>query len=145
MAIDIRDWTVGQSPLATILYVNSGRRPAKLLLARFDSRDFEVFPKDLPYRQHRTDVHGTGLILPNGSMSNTQTFARLTQDRLNDLGLRTHCFFIYASIDYEDPLTRTKHWTHGCWQYLPGFNNLSSGFVNCAAYNDVDQEQQEQK
>jgi hypothetical protein len=144
MSLEVTGWTVNQRPVATVFYVNSGRRPAKVLLAGFDSGDFVVFPEAPPYRVHRTDVRGTGLILPNGNMSNTQTFASLTQNRLDDLALRTPTFFIYASIDYEDPLTHTKHWTHGCWQYLPGFRNLAGGFVNCAVYNDVDEEKQQQ-
>jgi hypothetical protein len=58
---------------------------------------------------------------------------------MNFLANREKILFVYATIQYEDVLTRRPHWTHGCWQYLHGFQNAGSGFVNCDTYNEVDQ------
>ncbi len=137
----IQDWTVGRAPVAHVAFVNSGRRPAKITDAWFDAGDFKVFPRNPFHGRDYPAIHNVnsvGLILPNANLTNTRVLDRLTQARLDELAARQHTFFIYASIEYEDVLTHAKHWTHACWQYLPGFQNDKSGFVNCATYNDID-------
>jgi len=69
--------------------------------------------------------------------SNSQPFQKLTDDRISELTKKGGHFFIYASIRYEDVLTRAGHWTHGCWEYLPGFHNITNGFVNCSTFNET--------
>jgi hypothetical protein len=139
MSIAIQDWEIGKNPKAVVVFTNSGRRPAKATLVQFDKGNFKIFPQNPPYHKYSTDVMSLALILPNSFATNTQPLDPLTQERMNALGSRESSFFVYANIEYEDVLTQTKHWTHGCWQYLPGFQNISNGFVNCASYNDVDQ------
>jgi hypothetical protein len=133
----IQDWTVGKNANATAVFTNGGRRPAKATRVQFDSSEYVVLPDSPRYRRN---IKNPTLILPNGSFANTQPLGVLTQPQLGDLGLRHHTFFIYASVDYEDVLTHSVHWTHGCWQYLPGVQNTASRFVRCPAYNDIDEE-----
>jgi hypothetical protein len=140
IAFRIQDWTIGRNASATAIVTNSGRRPAKLTRVQFDSNEYVVFPDNPRYRRSSRDIRGSALILPNGSVANTQRLRVVTQPELDDLGLRRHTFFIYASVDYEDVLTRSVHWTHGCWQYLPGLHNTANRFVKCSTYNDVDEE-----
>jgi hypothetical protein len=139
MNIAILDWEIGKNPKAVVEFTNSGRRPARATLVEFDKGDFKVFPQNPPYHKYSTDVKSVVLILPNSFATNSQPLDPLTQERMNALGSRQITLFVYANIEYEDILTQTEHWTHGCWQFLPGFQNTSGGFVNCATYNDVDQ------
>jgi hypothetical protein len=122
---------------AIVYFVNSGRRPAKVIFPKFGQHDYKIFPEIPPYAPRATDIKGSGIILPNGMMSNSQPFEKLTDNRIGGLSKKGEHFFVYASIRYEDVLTHTQHWTHGCWEYLPGFHNLSNGFVNCTTYNDT--------
>jgi len=133
----IQDWTAGRNASAAAIFTNGGRRPAKITRLQFDSNEYAVFP-DTP--RYRRNVRNSNLILPNGSLTNTQQLGVVTQRELDDLGLRHHSFFVYASVDYEDVLTHSVHWTHSCWQYLPGLQNAASRFVKCSVYNDVDEE-----
>jgi hypothetical protein len=133
----IQDWAIGRSASATAIFTNSGRRPAKITRIELDSNEYVVFPDNPRYRRN---IKNSTLILPSGSLTNTQPLGVITQPKLDDLGLRRHTFFIYASVDYEDLLTRSVHWTHSCWQYVPGVQNTASRFVKCSTYNDVDEE-----
>ena len=141
----VRDWEPNKSPSTSGYFINSGRRPAKVTLVAFDHHDYRVFPKDPLYHRYATDVKSVALIVPGGNVSNTQPLERLDDARIHELELRRQTLFIYATIEYEDVLTNVKHWTHACWQYLPNFRNDTSGFVNCAVYNEVDPEKQEAK
>lgn len=138
LSIAIQNWEVGKNGEAVVYFTNSGRRPAKLIATRFDTGNYQTLPLDPPYRQNQTDVKGQGLILPNTSLTNSAPLGTVTSGRLAELGKRQVTFFLFASVEYEDVLTRKQHWTHGCWQYLPGFQNVASGFVNCSTYNDID-------
>ena len=133
----IQDWTVGRNASATAILTNSGRRPAKITRVQLDTNQFVVFPDNPRYRR---DIRNSTLIFPSGSLTNTQPLGVITQPKLDDLGLRRHTFFIYASVDYEDVLTKSVHRTHSCWQYVPGVQNTASRFVKCSTYNDVDEE-----
>jgi len=133
----IQDWTIGRNPSATATFTNGGRRPAKITRVQFDSSEYAVLPDSPRYRRN---IKNPTLILPNGSLTNTQPLGVVTQPALDDLGLRHHTFFIYASVDYEDVLTHSVHWTHGCWQYVPGVQNTASRFGRCPTYNEVDEE-----
>jgi hypothetical protein len=133
----IQDWTIGRNASATATFTNGGRRPAKVTRVQFDSSPYAVLP-DTP--RYRRNIRNPTLILPNGSLTNTQSLGVVTQSELDDLGLKHHTFFIYAGVDYEDVLTHSVHWTHGCWQYLPGAQNTANRFVRCPTYNDVDEE-----
>ena len=143
VSIAIQDWQEGRSATSTVTFTNGGRRPAKLLAARFGNHEYVVLPgsPEYPARQP-TDVHSVVLIIPNGTASSAQPLGQVTHDRLDRLGQRHVKFFIYASVDYEDVGTHAKHWTHGCVQYLPGFSNQANGFVSCESYNDVDADSQ---
>ena len=133
----VQDWTIGRNANATMNFTNSGRRPAKVTRVQFDSNQYVGFPNTPKYRRN---IRNSSLVLPSGSFTNTQPLGVVTQPELDDLNLRHHTFFIYASVDYEDVLTHAVHWTHGCWQYLPGVQNTASRFVKCSTYNDVDEE-----
>lgn len=133
----IQDWTIGKSASAIANVTNNGRRPAKVTRVQFDSNQYAVFPDSPRYRRN---IRNSTLILPNGSLTNTQPLGVVTQSELDDFGLRRHTFFIYASVDYEDVLTHAAHWTRGCVQYFPGAQSTTSKFVKCSTYNDVDEE-----
>jgi hypothetical protein len=140
IVFNVADWVPDKTPVATVYFVNSGRRPAQIIETELDSGDFESLPNPPIYTALPNDVRGSGLILPNSNANNTKTFEKLTTSRLEQLGSRKKAFFIYASIDYKDVKTGQKHWTHGCIRYLPGFTNAMNGFVNCTEYNQSDEE-----
>lgn len=73
----IQDWEVNKFPSATVFFINSGRRPAKVTLVQFDKRDYEVFPNTPSYSRNSTDVKSVALILPNGTLTNTQPIGQL--------------------------------------------------------------------
>lgn len=137
----IRDWTTGRNASAVVTFTNSGRRPAKVTRARFDNHEYVTFPQNPEYRRNPTEVNSSALMVPNGFVTNSQPLGVVTDQRLDDLRRTHRTFYIYAAVDYEDVLTHAAHWTHACMQYLPGFENTASGFVNCPAYNDTDEEQ----
>jgi hypothetical protein len=131
----IQDGAIGRRGNATVIFTNSGRRPAKVNRVQFDSNEYVAFPDSPRYRRN---IRNSGLIFPNGTLTNTQRLGVVTQPEPDDLS--RHTLFIYASVDYEDVLTHAVHWTHGCWQYLSGVQNTASGFVKCSTYNDLDEE-----
>ena len=133
----IQDLIIGSNASATAVFTNIGRRPAKITRVQFDSNEYVVLPDSPRYRRN---IRYSSLILPNGSLTNTQPLGVITQSELDDLGLRRHTLFIYASVDYEDVLTHSVHWTHGCSQYVPGVQNTASRFAKCSTYNDVEEE-----
>ena len=133
----IQDLTIGRNASATAILVNNGRRPAKVTRVQLDSNQYVVFPDSPRYRRN---IRNSGILLPNGSLTNTKPLGVVTQSQLEELGVRHHTFFIYASVDYDDVLTHARHWTHGCWQYVPGVQNTANRFIKCSTYNDVDEE-----
>ena len=135
----IQDWTIGRNASAIATLTNSGRRPAKVTRLQFDANEYVVFPDGPRYRRN-TNIRSPAVILANGFLTNTQPLGVVTQSELDNLGLRHRAFFIYASVDYEDVLTHSIHWTHGCLEYLPGSQNAASRFIKCSTYNDLDEE-----
>jgi len=140
IAITVQGWVEGKVATSAVTFTNGGRRPAKLLGARFGNHEYVTFPESPDYPRQPTDVHSVVLIIPNGIASSAQPLGQVTHDRLNGLAQRQKKFFVYASADYEDVTTHVKHWIHACVQYLPGFTNQANGFVSCDSYNDIDQQ-----
>jgi hypothetical protein len=140
IGITIQGWEEGKPATSVVTFTNGGRRPAKLLGAKFGNHEYVTLLENPDYPRQPTDVHSIVLIIPTGIASSAQPLGQVTRDKLNGLAQRQRKFFVYASADYEDVITHAKHWTHACVQYLPGFANQANGFVSCDSYNDIDQQ-----
>ena len=121
-----------------VFYSNSGRSPAKVTKAAFTHHLYVTFPAKPTYERRPTDIPSVAVVVPGGALSNSDPFPKLTPQRIADMAAKHQHFFLYANVEYEDTRTHAKHWTHGCWEYLPNFHNAGLGLVNCSTYNEVD-------
>ena len=131
---------VGKTPGITVLFINSGKRPARVLISQIASNWFAVFPKNPPYPIPPGRVKSSDVVVPN---SDVIAKLILTQKPLDQATVdaaetgKPKKFFIYADIEYLDLRTQTKHFTHSCWEYIGNDPALAKGFYNSGDYNDA--------
>lgn len=138
----IQDFEKGKRPKYTVQFQNTGRRPAKVSIAEANSRTYKVFPKHPAYPREPGNISSADVIVPNATLTHTDTIDFPSDAELTELTKfpRQETLYIYASVDYEDVVTHASHWTHGCWQYYPGYGGPFGSWVNCAVYHEVDEE-----
>jgi hypothetical protein len=135
----VQDFEVGKKPIATVSFVNSGKRPAIATLFAIHGQPYEHFPD--PEREYVYDsINSTVVIVPGGnSTSREDANLPLDQPLMDKLTAGTLVFYAFAKVEYTDPVTKDSHWTHACWRYIPNTSkNLESGFRNCKEYNETD-------
>jgi len=140
----IQDFEKGKRPKFVVQFENTGRRPAKVSIAEAASKTYKVFPKHPVYQRERGNIISTDIIVPNAKLTHTDTIDFPSDTELAELRQfpRQKTLYIYANIEYEDVVTHVSHWTHGCWQYYPEYGGPFGSWVNCALYNEVDEEKQ---
>jgi hypothetical protein len=142
MTFAIQDFEKSKHPRYVIQFTNTGRRPAKVRLARGYSKTYKVFPQHPAYLQEPGNISSTAVIVPNATLTHADTIDFPSETELAELRKfpRQETLYIYASIDYEDVFTHASHWTHGCWQYYPEYGGPFGSWVNCPTYNEVDED-----
>jgi hypothetical protein len=130
----------GKSPSITVVFLNSGKRPARVLISQVASNWFTVFPKNPPYPLPPSSIRSSDIVVPNSAVI---TKLNITQKPLDQAAVdaanagRPKKFFIYADMEYLDLRTQTKHFTHSCWEYIGNDPVLAKGFYNSGDYNDA--------
>jgi hypothetical protein len=135
--VGVEGFEVDKIPVATVLFTNSGKRPAKVIIAQTNSHWFHKFPDNPPY-EYKT--RSTNVIVPNVSVINKFNTAtrKLTQVEIDTATAGTTArYFIYGNIQYVDIRTGIEHYTHACWSYIGNEPALAKGFYNCNEYEDA--------
>jgi len=134
MAVD--SFEVDRTPTITLAYFNTGRRPAKVTLTEYRWATYAVFPENPEYPEPGT-AKSTNIVVPGARSDVTITVDKLTESQMSVWKSRSRSFYIHTNIEYEDPVTNARHWTHACWQYIWFEKGVRSGFYNCPKYNEA--------
>jgi hypothetical protein len=140
-----QDFPNGKPPTFNIQVINSGRRPALVTLDASGTQALPTFPVGSPFPANDPRIAvspSTELLVPGAhseSVINVSP-AAVDADHLAAYDSGALSFFAFVDVEYEDVVTRTKHWTHHCIRYFPAVLDTKAGFYNCTVYNDVDQE-----
>jgi hypothetical protein len=139
----IQDFQQGKAPRFTIQYLNSGRRPAKVISSEAVPNTYTVFPKTPFYKKTPGNIRSAAVIVPNGVLTHSDPLPFPSDTELAELRKfpRKKTYYLYGSIEYEDVVTHATHWTHGCLQYYPEYGGPFGSWVNCPFYNEVDEEE----
>jgi len=136
VSINVDSFEVDKTPTVTINFFNSGRRPAKVTRTQYRWVTYAVFPRSIEYPETGT-FKSTNLVLPNAASNVTFTMDKVTEPQMSALKSRSLSLYIHTNIEYEDPVTNARHWTHACWQYIWFEKGIRSGFYNCQKYNEA--------
>jgi hypothetical protein len=142
-----QDIAVGSSPTASISFINSGKRPARVILMGARPRLFVVFPKDPPYERGPLQRSSASFLVPGAQLGMKLRLVingdgKITDEMVNRIK-GPESLFIYAKVDYLDMRDNTVHHTHACWKYVTysGKGATPDAFYNCLVsdgYNDAD-------
>jgi hypothetical protein len=132
----VEGFEVNKIPVATVLFINSGRRPAKVIVAEVNSHFFAKFPANPPF-EHQIVSHN--IVVPNTPVINKYGFTKtpLSKLEVDAATAGNPRLFIYSNIQYLDVGTGLEHHTHSCWVYIGNDPVLSKGFYNCSEYQDA--------
>jgi hypothetical protein len=129
---------VGKTPSATVVFMNSGKRPAKVTLAEVADHWFDTFPPKPDYPV--MPLVSTEMIVPGAEVTNKFNFFKqpLSQIEVDTAQAgKPVKLFLYANIEYVDVKTGESHFTHACWVYIGNDPLVSKGFYNCGEYQDA--------
>jgi len=131
---------VGKIPAVTVVFINSGKRPARVLISAVACDWFTVFPKNPPYKFSSGAVKSNDIVVPNSIVTSKFNlfYKPLGQAEVEMANNGPPKLFLYANIEYVDLRTQTKHFTHSCWVYVGNDPVLTKGFYNSGEYNDAD-------
>lgn len=139
VGLEVDGFETDQTPTAKISFINSGRRPAKVTLTQYRWAFYNRFPANPEYPRDDTPS-SISIIPPNSQSTVTLTMDKLTLANMSLFKLRSAgAYYIHMNVEYDDPVTNSHHWTHGCWEYVHFETGIHSGFYNCREYNDTDQ------
>jgi hypothetical protein len=146
IALVVQDWNAKEQPTITIVYSNTGRRPARSLGVNANIAPLNRCPENPAYSRGKFSVKSTNIVFPNTPVTNgnkiEETVGQMTAEAKKIEPKQK--VYLFAKIDYQDVLTNESHWTHGCWQFLPGYSGATGSFVSCPCYNEVDPEKPEE-
>jgi hypothetical protein len=135
IGLSVENFEVDKEPRATIIFSNSGRRPARITNAQYRWRVYTpIFPENPEYPTEGTEG-STNIVIPNSNSSAIFTIDKITAEQMEIF--RRGLFYIYAKVEYDDPATQEHHWTHACWRYTYFEKGVRSGFYNCGTYNEA--------
>lgn len=137
IALAVENFEVGKSPGTTLEFINSGRRPARITHTQYRWVTSGVFPKTMDYPATQTMIGSTNFVLPNMKTSVNFTMDAITEAQMQLLKAKQFTTYVYANVEYDDPVTDIHHWTHACWEYVSFEKGIRSGFYNCAKYNEA--------
>jgi hypothetical protein len=135
----VEGFEVGKVPIATIYFTNSGKRPARIIIAEAHTGYFEVFPKNPPYELH--PIVSRGIVVPNAPLVNKFNMSKIplseTEVSIVESGVPAR-YFVYAHMEYIDMRLGKPHYANFCWQYIGNVPQLPKGFYACEGYDDAD-------
>ena len=134
----VEGFEVGKIPVATVLFVNSGRRPAKVILSEVGTHWYKNFPEKPVYQ---TASRSVSIAVPNSQIISKFNVAKIPLSQLEidaaAAGVPAR-YFIYANVQYIDIGTGQKHHTRACWSYIGNDPVLAKSFYSCSEYQDAD-------
>jgi hypothetical protein len=138
--ITVSNFAVGSEPSFTIVFTNSGKRPARLILVANRENGYASFPVDPDHAYIFEDTPSTSIVVPGqGSLSPVLFGSPLTKQQMDELDSGKSIFFAFAKVEYQDIRTGAKYWTHLCMRYIPRMKtDTDNGFRSCTQYNDAD-------
>ena len=139
MGLDVTPLEVDKIPVAHMLVVNSGRRPAQVDIGHMQANFFQSgFPANPPYYSTPT-TRSKNFIVPGSSLAMTMNVfqGNLSRPDLDLLNSGKTFLYIYADVVYRDVKDGSSHFTHGCWRYSPKTVVQDAGFVTCTEYNEA--------
>lgn len=125
----------GQPMTITVVFMNSGKRPAKVIATHIRAHNLKVLPENPTYELEATS---TVFMVPQGRLK-SQITSLVPIGLLNSMQAKGETFFIHGSVDYEDVRTNKTYWTHWCVNYMPQVPVVyfaKDAFLNCKTYND---------
>lgn len=136
--LSVDNFEVGKIPVITVVFSNSGKRPAKITLAQTSSKFFTDFPEKPPFGSDTPP--STAIVAPGGTLvTKFNSFrANLSQDVLDAANAGNPSYFIYSDLEYTDVILNKQHWAHFCWQYIGNSLALAKAFYGCHQYNETD-------
>lgn len=128
---------IGKTKGANFFFLNSGRRPALIVLSNMQYAFYDTLPAHPGYGP-RLVPPSSGLVMPNGgfNMPTSLPFTDWSQVEAIPAPKR---LFVYARVEYEDIVTHERHWTHACFVHgaAEAIKTVNHGFVDCEMYNDA--------
>jgi hypothetical protein len=143
--IIVQNLEVGKMPTAYITFMNSGKRPAKVIHTNIVWFCSDSFPAD-PESEYRkrglspNSVNSQQISTPGTSVTTDRNYElrEFSEPFLTFLNRRMQTLFIIGRIDYQDIQTKKMDWTKVCVQYVPPSNAVGVGtFGGCEQYNDA--------
>jgi hypothetical protein len=132
-SVGVQNFESGKSPVYSVSFQNTGRRPAKVTLTAVHSRFYDTFPTEPEYNWDTTP--SMSIIVPGQPVVSAWNGLLDDPEKAN-FGSST--FYIYGKIEYIDLRTGSLGWTHVCWRYIPKMRGvINGGFLNCTEYNDA--------
>jgi hypothetical protein len=133
-SLSVADFGSGKTPTYTVIFVNSGKRPARVTLtqALADFKDSSQFP---PYDVTPSVV---GLSFPT-SRSGLRGRATI-RSRRSSGGVSAPMRFLFGctpELITGICGTNARYWTHVCWRYTPTHTAINGDFSNCSEYNEA--------
>jgi hypothetical protein len=137
------EMAVGNAPVAIIIFINSGKRPAIVTFMQGRVRLLKSLPKDPPYLAHPPTGASASFLVPGAQMDMRLEIVQngtLNQAMMDQISHDTF-LYIYANVKYSDPADGSTHHTHVCFKYNAHPETGSPvGFYNCTiadGYNDA--------
>lgn len=137
--IGVTNFELGKKPTITVVFTNSGKRPARLDLTAVKEESRQVFPKNSDADYIFDTTPSASVIVPGQPSLTSQTLGEVVQPDLDLLNSGAFTYFIFAKVEYRDLRTNEHHWTHVCIRYMPAMKSATdNGFRNCTEYNDAE-------
>lgn len=136
----VSNFEVGHRPTYTFTFINSGKRPARLILTATKENFYLTFPPN-PDKEYVFDTTPSTTVIVPGQNAMTIDSAKgdMTQQEMDFLKAGGGIFFAFAKVEYVDIRTNTPHWTHICMRFFPEFKvGNDNGWRNCQEYNDAE-------
>ena len=109
----VEGFAADKVPTYTIIFINSGKRPARVTLTQTLSvaRDYGDSPVYRPY----DTTPSISVIVPGQSLlASWKGDSSISSDTMKAIASEQVPFMVYAKIEYTDIRTDTQYWTHVC-------------------------------
>ena len=134
--IQVSDFETNKTPTYTVVFTNTGKRPAKTTLT--ETLSVPIDYGDEPVYLAFDTTPSAAIVVPGQPVSATwQEKVPMDSALMALLDDGKVPFRIYAHVEYTDLRTGDKYWTHVCWRFMPKHPPGTFGFTNCAEYNDA--------
>jgi hypothetical protein len=124
---------------ATVVLINSGRGPARILSFKTSLQVFNKFPTDPPYDSIPVWMQGSQtVLLPGMTATSPFPYSRFGSAIMELVKSGQLTLYLYGTVEYEDLRVKdSRHTTKMC-AYWTADRVKDVKFVNCPEYNEAD-------